>query len=244
MYKKITVYLLFLLSFMSLIIGVYSQYKTGNFNFPTIIRTNYPIDRLIASYLGSLAIPSIFFLAAYHLGRHSFLSKLNVFHLRLPVIQLSQPFKGSLILIGCILAIWLLIKNLSFGTYEDCILDGKTGRTNAELNLLKNTCRAKYPVLSKSSKGNNASIYCEMNSIANYKSVDGYVDFKNKIVNIGPVNGSIISSNKEFIILKIVGDTESIWDTPEYSKLDLQTGNFLTKVNGISDTEIGTCVEK
>jgi GTPase SAR1 family protein len=83
-----------------------------------------------------------------------------------------------------------------------------------------------------------------MNSIANYKNFDGYVDFKNKAIKIGPVNGEIVSNNKEFIIMKIVGDTESIWDTPDYSKLDLLTGNFYTKVNGISETTIGNCVEK
>lgn len=244
MNKKYISYALFAASLLSLILGIYSQYKIGHFNFTAISNSNYPIDTLIASYMGGLAIPVIFFLSAYHFGRCSFLKNISNFFPTLSQSITSKFLKISLVIIGCILTAWFLITSLPSGTYEDCILDGKTGRTNAELTLLKNTCRGKFPILSKLSSGKSSSIYCEMNSIANYKSFDGYVDFKNKIVNIGPVNGAIVSSNKEFIILKIVGDTESIWDTPDYSKIDLQTGNFLTKVNGISDTPIGICVEK
>jgi hypothetical protein len=244
MNKKYISYALFAASLLSLILGIYSQSKIGNFNFNAISNSDFPLDRLFASYLGSLAIPIIFFLSAYHLGRYSFLKNVSNFFQTLSQSITSKFLKISLISIGCILIAWFLITSLPSGTYEDCILDGKTGRTNAELNLLKNTCRGKFPILSKLSNGKSASIYCEMNSIANSKRVDGYVDFKNKVVNIGPVNGEIVSSNREFIILKIVGDTESIWDTPDYSKIDLKTGNFLTKVNGISDTAIGICVEK
>jgi hypothetical protein len=229
---------------LSLIIGIYNQYTIGHLNFSALSKVDYPLDRLFASYLGSLAIPIIFFLSAYHLGRYSFLKNVSNFFQTLSQSITSKFLKISLISIGCILIAWFLITSLSSGTYEDCILDGKTGRTNAELTLLKNTCRGKFPILSKLSSGKSASIYCEMNLIANYKSFDGYVDFKNKMVNIGPVRSEIVSSNNDVIVMKMINADNPISEPPAYSKLDLHTGEFFTKVQGDYDEVIGNCVQK
>lgn len=45
-------------------------------------------------------------------------------------------------------------------TFEECMSDGKVGRTNAELNLLKAKCRKEFPVLPKLYALKNARISC------------------------------------------------------------------------------------
>ena len=45
-------------------------------------------------------------------------------------------------------------------TYEECMSDGKVGRTNAELRLLTDKCRKEFPALPKLYALKNARISC------------------------------------------------------------------------------------
>lgn len=69
--------------------------------------------------------------------------------------------KLELVLIGL-----LLMPILSFAgflgpsNYEECMSDGKTGRTPQELGLLKNACLTKFPHLKKTYKGQNVNLTC------------------------------------------------------------------------------------
>ena len=45
-------------------------------------------------------------------------------------------------------------------SFEDCINDGKVGRTNAELEILKQTCRVKFPKLPSIQKGAGKAVSC------------------------------------------------------------------------------------
>ena len=45
-------------------------------------------------------------------------------------------------------------------TYEECVSDGKVGRTNAEIQLLINSCQIKFPHLKRVNEGSVAHIVC------------------------------------------------------------------------------------
>lgn len=57
-------------------------------------------------------------------------------------------------------------------TFEECMNDGRVGRTNAELRILKNKCEKQFPKLQKLYSLKDANISCEgkdTNGIVNYR---------------------------------------------------------------------------
>ena len=71
----------------------------------------------------------------------------------------------------------LLMPILSFAgllgpsNYEECMSDGKIGRSPQELGLLKNACLNKFPDLKKTYKGQNANLTCRDDQDASIHNV-------------------------------------------------------------------------
>jgi hypothetical protein len=84
--------------------------------------------------------------------------------------------------------------------YEECMSDGKVGRTNAELQVLKSKCERQFPKLPKLYALKDASISCEG------KDTDGTVDYtisKNKlIISTEKPSFPILVRTKEKILIK------------------------------------------
>ena len=70
-------------------------------------------------------------------------------------------------------------------TYEECMNDGKVGRTTSELNLLKNYCQKKFPKLPKLHKLKDANIKCvgDKSEVVNFKIKNNLVYFNNNHTN-------------------------------------------------------------
>jgi hypothetical protein len=45
-------------------------------------------------------------------------------------------------------------------TFDECLDDGKTGRSPQELNIRRNSCRAKFPLMPKLLKGGSGEMVC------------------------------------------------------------------------------------
>ena len=81
--------------------------------------------------------------------------------------------------------------------YEECVADGKVGRTSAEIGLQMQMCRKKFPLLPKLAKAGTGLINC-----ADYqdKSSIQFIFQTKKVIKVGSkLDFNIIAKNSDFI---------------------------------------------
>lgn len=82
-------------------------------------------------------------------------------------------------------------------TYEECVEDGKVGRTNMEVRNLRDKCRQKFPLLSNLYKNNKANITC---LFENGDELQIAINDKNVVIN--GRQGRFVMRTAEKIVVK------------------------------------------
>lgn len=126
--------------------------------------------------------------------------------------------------------------------YEECVSDGKTGRTNAELAVHMDNCAVKFPSVPSIFKGNDKFVLCSFSSDKRFgfeikaSKKNNSATIKN-FDNLGA--GKVSIFNKEYVEL-IFEKSGKVKETILISISNY--GNFTFRDN--SGSYNGNCVEK
>lgn len=115
-------------------------------------------------------------------------------------------------------------------SYEECVNDGKVGRTNFEMRALINKCRKDFPMLPKLAKKKEANLVC--------RDTDGktvnYVEVKSNTVKMSELKNILLnktSHNKDELTFKgNATDKDTSEDVTMYGIIYLTSGSGNIKV--------------
>jgi hypothetical protein len=118
--------------------------------------------------------------------------------------------------------------------YEECVADGKTGRSNRELALLASKCRKQFPILKKLYEMKDSTIVCVGGGFGYSEGSehDIYKISKNQLVT---ETGKVIQLSlrtKETIIVK------AEWAENNVTRKLLPTAFMIKTLNGLGTLEV------
>jgi hypothetical protein len=114
-------------------------------------------------------------------------------------------------------------------SYEECMADGKVGRTNAELQVLRNKCEKQFPKLAKLYGMKDSTILCLS---SDNSAQDTYKISKNYLITESGKNLKLDLRTADTIILK------SLWAEDNVTKKPLPTTLTIKPLNGSATIEI------
>ena len=143
-------------------------------------------------------------------------------------------FMKNLIVITFLALMLISSLNASAGlfgasNFEECMSDGKVGRTNAELYLLKKNCQRKFPKLPKQYAMKDATILC----VSSDKSEqDTYQIYKNNLISETGKKYQLNLRTEESIVLK------AHWVEHYITKKPLPTTFKIETLSGAATIEV------
>ena len=124
-------------------------------------------------------------------------------------------------------------------TYEECMNDGKVGRTNVEIKNHKNFCQKKFPALPSIKNGNKKEVLCKL------ENYDVNWVFK---ISVDKKNNSAFFENRKVELSSFTDSTVYMtWKAGKdkkkiYMSVNYIDGSFATNREG-ENSNYGTCSE-